>query len=563
MTLRTRIDEAVARFPGRTALVYKRDGAWVRVTYAALGERVRRAAEGFARLGVAPKRERVALMLENGPEWVEVYSALAGTGVTVVPMDPKLRGPEIAHMLEDSQAVAVVAEASHTATLAEILPGIPSVRSVVLVGGVLAPAAIAACRTEAYEELLAASPVPERGGRYDTSRPSGGDIASIIYTSGTTGKPKGAMLTHINFCSDAAGTLDVLTGITPRDRFLVVLPLFHSFAFMGNYVVPITQGCALCFVQSLRTVGEDCQTLAPTVLMAVPLLVEKLFLKIEERLQASAVARFLLAIGLGRWVGAGVRRRLGGRLRLLVVGGAPCPVPVITGFRRLGFGMIEGYGLTEASPVVSLSRVNDARPGTIGYALPNISVRIAGADAQGVGELQVRGPIVMRGYFRNPEATAEAFDGEWLRTGDLASMDAGGYLTIRGRMKALIVNREGKNIYPEEVEQVIALDPRVQDIVVIGYREGGDVGEKVGAILVPNLEVIAAGPGGHAPGWGEIESLMRRVVAEQCRQLSDYKHPRKLAIRHEPLERTSTQKVRRHVYQGQLDTPVERTTEWS
>jgi len=557
MTIRARIDEAVARFPRRTAMVYSRDGAWVRVTYAALGERIRRAAEGFARLGVEPRRDCVALMLENGPEWVEIYSALAGTGVTVVPMDPGLRGPEIAHMLDDSQAAAVIAQASHAATLAEVLPDIPSVRSVVLVGGPPAPAAIAARRTESYEALLTASPVPDCGSRYDTSRPSESDIASIIYTSGTTGKPKGAMLTHINFCSDAAGALDVLADITPRDRFLVVLPLFHSFAFMGNYVVPLSRGCALCFVQSLRTIGEDCQTLAPTVLMAVPLLVEKLFKKIDERLKASAVARFLLAIGLGRWVGIGVRRRLGGSLRLLVVGGAPCPVPVITGFRALGFGMIEGYGLTEAAPVVSLSRVNDARPGMIGYALPNISVRIAGADAQGVGEIQVRGPIVMRGYFRNPGATAEAFDGEWLRTGDLAVMDADGYLTIRGRMKALIVNREGKNIYPEEVEQVIALDPRVRDIVVIGYREGHDVGEKVGAIAVPNLDAIAAENGGHAPGWGEIESLMRRIVAEQCRLLSDYKHPRKLVVRREPLERTSTQKVRRHVYQDQLDTPGE------
>ncbi len=555
MTLRTLIDGAVASFPGRTVCAFKRDGAWVWLTYAVWGGRVRQAAEGFARMGVEPGRDRVVLLLENRPEWIEVYSALAGTGVTVVPLDPKLRGPEIAYVLHDSQAAIVVAGAAQTDMLAAILPHLSAVRGVILVGGDPAPGAIAGRRTEAYEDLLAASPVPAQGGRYDTCRPDGGDIASIIYTSGTTGKPKGAMLTHTNFCSDAAGTLAVLSDITARDSFLVVLPLFHSFAFIGDYVVPISNGCALYFVTSMRTLAEDCKTLSPTVLMAVPLLVEKLFKKIDDKLNASAVARFLLRAGLGRLLGIRVRRQLGGKLRLLVVGGAPCPVSVITGFRRLGFGMIEGYGLTEASPVVSLSRADDARLGTIGYKLPNIDVRIADANAQGVGELQVRGPIVMKGYYGNPEATAEAFDGEWLRTGDLASRDADGYLTIRGRKKALIVNREGKNIYPEEVEQVIAHDPRVCDIVVVGYREGGDIGEKVGAILVPHLDVIAAGQGGHAPDWSEIESLMRRVVAQQCRNLADYKHPRKLDIRPDPLERTSTQKVRRHLYQGQLDTP--------
>ncbi len=553
MTIRTVIDEAVAKGPGRMALVYKQNGQWVRRTYRQFAERVRLAAEGFARLGVEPKRDLVALILENRPEWVEIYSALAATGVTVVPVDPKLRGPEIAYVLQDSQAVAVVCGLPHVEALEEILPGIPWVKSVVLVGAEPDPALIAGRRTESYEELLEASPVPAQGGRYETCRPTGGDMASIIYTSGTTGKPKGAMLTHTNFCSDAVGALDVITDVSAKDSFLVVLPLFHSFSFIGNYVVPLSRGCALYFVESLRTVGEDCKALAPTVLMCVPLLAEKMFAKIDDKLKSNRLAQFLMRVGLGRLVGAKVRRQLGGKLRMLVVGGAPCPVHVIKGFRKLGIGMIEGYGLTEASPVVSLSRVDDARPGMIGYKLPNIAVRIADADAQGVGELQVRGPIVMKGYYRNPEATSEAFDGEWLRTGDLASLDADGYLTIRGRKKALIVNREGKNIYPEEVEQTIARDPRVYDIVVVGYREGGDVGEKVGAILVPNLDTIAAERGGREPSWGEIEALMRQIVAEQCRDLADYKHPRKLEVRRDPLERTSTQNVRRHVYQGQLD----------
>jgi long-chain acyl-CoA synthetase len=291
----------------------------------------------------------------------------------------------------------------------------------------------------------------------------------------------------------------------------------------------------------------------PTVLMAVPLLVEKMHARIEQRLRASVLSRMLVALGLGAVVRAQVRRSLGGRLRFLVVGGAPCPLPVLRGFRRIGLPVIEGYGLTEAAPVVSLSRPDDAHPGTIGYKLPNIEVRIAEPNAQGVGELQVRGPIVMAGYFKNPAATAEAFDGDWLRTGDLAAVDHDGYIAIRGRKKALIVNREGKNIYPEEVEQCLGKHPWVRDVVVVGYREAGATGERVGAILVPDRDAIRAARGGVEPPWPEIDALLRQVVHYQCRDLANYKHPRKLDIRPEPLERTSTQKIRRHVYQGQLD----------
>ena len=490
MTIRTIIDEAVAKGPEITAMVFKRDRVWQELSYREFGQRVARVAEGFARLGVEPKRDCVALMMENCPEWVECYSGLAASGVTVVPIDPKLRAPEITYVLHDSQAVSLVIGKPLVATLAEILPEHKFVKSVVVVGDAEPIEALAGIKTETYEEFLAASPVPAQGGRYATSKPGGSDVASIIYTSGTTGRPKGAMLTHTNFCSDAAGCLDVISEVTSKDRFLVVLPLFHSFSFTTNYIVPIFQGCSLAFVESLRTVADDCKAASPTIMMAVPLLAEKMYGRINDKIKKSKVARLLIKLGMGRVIGAKVRRQLGGKLRMIVVGGAPCPVYVLEGYRSIGIGVIEGYGLTEASPVVSLSRPSDARPGTIGYKLPNIEVRVAEPNEQGVGELQVRGPIVMKGYHNNPEATEEAFDGEWLRTGDLVSISSDGYITICGRKKALIVNREGKNIYPEEVEQAIAIDQRVYDIVVVGYSENGETGEKVGAMVVANIESI-------------------------------------------------------------------------
>jgi long-chain acyl-CoA synthetase len=555
MTIRTLLERAVAKRPSRVALRYRRHGVWLSRTYAELSDGVRQMAEAFGRLGLKPGEERVALILENGPEWLEAYLALTGAGVQVVPLDPKLRAEEVAYVLGNSGAVLVLTDALHHGLLEAVLPGLPAARAVVTVDAAaepLPPLAGRVCRGyEALRAEVAAGPFSW----YDAHRAAPQDVASVIYTSGTTGRPKGAMLTHNNFCSDVAGALDAIGAgeVTSADDFLVVLPLFHSFSFTANLVLPLYCGCGMFFVESLRTVGDDLKALRPTVLMAVPLLAEKLLCKIDDRLRGSRLARLLLRAGLGRLVGRRVRKSLGGRLRFLVVGGAPCPVHVLKGFSRLNVTIIEGYGLTECSPVVSINSLRAPRVGTIGKKISNIEIRIAEADAQGVGELQVRGPVVMKGYLQNFEATREAFDGEWLRTGDLASVDAGGFITIRGRKKALIVNREGKNIYPEEVENVIACDPLVADVVVVGYTIGGVPGERVGAIIAPCLDALRLANGGEEPAWGEVEHRIRDAAHRQCERLAEYKHPRKIVVQREPLERTSIQKVRRCAYQGKLD----------
>lgn len=557
MTIRALLDNTVSNFPAAVAMRFRQDGAWVTRTYAEWYARVRQVAEVAGRLNMVPGRDHVALILDNRPEWLDIYAALAGAGITVVPIDPKLRAPECAFILGNADAVAVFAHEKFRTLLTGILPELPKLRHLVLVDAVTPGTpdlgANRSCRDLATAMRDAAETAAQPEAWFARHAPAPETIASIIYTSGTTGRPKGAMLTHANFCTDVEGSLKIIPCLGTSDSFLVVLPLFHAFSFTGNFLVPLSRGCSLAFVENLRTVGEDIRTLSPTILMAVPLLVEKMFNRIDERLRANRLARFCLAVGLRHIVRARVRRNLGGRLRLLVVGGAPCPLRVLHGFRRLGIPVVEGYGLTEASPVVSLSRADDARPGTIGYKLPNIEVRLAETNAQGVGELQVKGPIVMQGYYKNPADTAAAFDGPWLRTGDLAVIDADGYITIRGRQKALIVNREGKNIYPEEVEQQIAGHPFVHDVIVLGYHERGASGERVGAIVVPELDAIRAAHGGRELAWSEIDALLREVVQQQCRELADYKHPRKLDIRRDPLERTATQKVRRHIYQGVLD----------
>jgi len=556
MTLRGLFDNAVERWPLCTAVKYRRNKEWKELSYRDLNYGVEQMAEAFGDLGVEPGVEKVAIMLDNGPEWIESYFALAGCGATVVPIDPKLRPGEVAYILRDSGAVILLAHRRHLDLIAEIYAELDDLRCVVIADDDFSGPSQAnfPLPLHSYEGLRGRVGERSELSWYRSHKPDEQDIASIIYTSGTMGKPKGAMLSHNNFCSDAAGALEAIDQmLTNRDDFLVVLPLFHSFSFTGNLVLAVTNGCGLFFVESLRTLSQDIKLLKPTIFMAVPLLAEKLFHKIDGKVQSSGFARMMLKLGLGRVIGRKVRKALGGRLRYIITGGAPCPIGIIRGFRRLGISMVEGYGLTECSPVVSIPKLTKSRSGTIGRKLPNIEVRLADMDAQGVGELQVRGPIVMQGYYKNSEATRDAFDDEWLRTGDLACIDAQGFISICGRKKALIVNREGKNIYPEEVENTIVTDSLLCDAVVIGYRVGSDPGERVGLVITPDPDLLRDEFDGDLDDAGAVASFVKKRVMRQCTQLAQYKHPRKIVIWGEALERTSVQKVRRVVYQGQLD----------
>ena len=561
MTIRSYLEKFAQETPQATALRYFEAKDWHARSWADFLADVRTVAEAYGpRFALRPRAENVALMLPNRPEWMEAYLACSGAGVGVVPLDPKLHSAEVEYILKDSGAVVVTTDRAHLDLMRLIAPNLPDLRAVVLVDG----------RKGDCEPLgdvpvfdyVALKADPEtvkraagRGAWYGTHVAQEEDVASIIYTSGTTGKPKGAMLTHANFVADIGGALEAFDDMTVdgNDTLLVVLPLFHAFSFCTNFVLGLFRGCQMAFVRSLYTIGEDIRVLQPTIVMSVPLLAEKMFDRIDAKIKASKKARFLMKVGLGGLVRHNVRKGLGGRLRFMIVGGAPCPKHVLEGYRRLGMPVLEGYGLTECSPVVSIAGPKVAKIGTIGLKLANIEIRLADKNEQGVGELQVRGPITMKGYWHNEAATAEAFDGDWLKTGDLASIDEVGLISIRGRKKALIVNREGKNIYPEEVEGRIGADPVVADCVVVGYTTGGIPGEKVGCVVHPNTDLLKEMNGGVEMPWAEAEKIAQSRVHAQCQHLADYKRVRKVVVSKEPLERTSIQKVRRVAYKGKLD----------
>lgn len=552
MTIRGLLEKNAAKNAGGLAVKWCADKVWQMRTWKDHLARVRDLAEGYGtRFALEPGRDNTAVILGNGPEWLEAYLAQSGAGVAVVPLDPKLHDAEVEYILSDAEATVVTTDKAHLKMMMTIAPRLPKLRGIVVVDGIIFEGQkIGSVDVIGYEKLR----ISGGGAWYDAHVAKEEDVASIIYTSGTTGKPKGAMLTHANFTENARGALAIFgADLSANDSFLVVLPLFHAFSFTANFIVTMMVGCPMLFVESLRTVGRDVRLLRPSVLCAVPLLAEKLCEKIEQGLRESKAAQLLLKVGLRGPVMHMVLQKLGGRLRYMITGGAPCPRHVLESFRRLHVKFFEGYGLTECSPIVSVTTSDCTKIGTIGKPCVGVAVRLADKGENGVGELQVKGPNVMKGYFHNEKATKEAFDGDWFATGDLASIDEDGDITIRGRKKALIVNREGKNIYPEEVENVISKDPAVQDILVVGYTQGGVPGERVGAIVYPSEEWFAQENGGAAPAWEEMEKTVAKRVQERSAELADYKRVRKVVVSREPLERTSVGKVRRVAYKGKLD----------
>lgn len=552
MTLKELLAQSVRQRGNGVALRYKQQERWITVSYPELLIRVQRVAEVLGHHNIKPG-DRVALFNENSPEWPEIYFGIVGMGATAVPVDAKLQEQEVAHILRDSGAKLIITNAKYYPLLRDIEMHVPELHTALLISGHdILPIRSRRIKYLSYEQLTeeAAGATSSASRAYDRHQPKDDDIASLIYTSGTTGRQKGAMLTHRNFTSNVEGCQKAI-GIYPSDNFLLVLPLHHSFAFTTNLVLPLAVGSEISFVENLRTVGENMREVSPTVLIGVPLLLEKMYNRIWNGLKENTVGYALFKLGIRKPVIRGIAQKLGGKLRLVVTGGAPCDPGLLENYDRFGIPFIEGYGLTETAPVLSLNPPDKPKPGTVGKPLPGVEIMIMDADSEGSGEIAAKGPNVMKGYFNNPEATQAVFKDNWLLTGDLGVIDAEGYLTITGRKKSLIVNREGKNIHPEEVEHQVCKSPYLLEAIALGYRELDEkVGEHVGVIVVPNQDALDALAQREKKNLseGEIGNLIRNEVKKYCAAIAEYKRPRRIQIRWEELDKTSTGKVKRYLY---------------
>ena len=496
--------------------------------------------------------DRVAIQSENRPEWGLAYLAALAAGAVVVPLDALLKEHEVGEILVQSGARFCVVSARQRPVVERArdsrLPGLRLLS--------LDPCDDLPSWPVAQERFPDERPRPERA--------SPDDLAVLLFTSGTTGQAKAVMLSHSNLLHNVESLMRAIP-YGPGDRMLSVLPLHHTFETTIGFLCPLRGGGSVACARGLKSneLREDLRTAQATILVGVPLLYEKLLAAIRRGVADAPLASRLLVRGLllvvqlasrltGARLGARLLRPLRvkaglGRMRLFVSGAAALPRGVFWGFVNLGIPVAEGYGLTECSPVVAANRTDRPEPGAVGHPLPGIEVRIDQPDVEGNGEIMVRGPNVMLGYFGNPQATAEVLRDGWFLTGDLGRVLADGRLKITGRVKNMIATAAGKKIYPEEIEIHLGNSPYILEVVVVGGRDARGEREEVHAHVFPDFQALGALARSQGQAFDEayVEATLRREVETRCQLLAPYKRVKRVIVRRQEFAKTTTGKIRR------------------
>jgi len=508
LTLHELLERQARERPRATALAFKGQ-TW---SYAELQEDIERWASVLAARGVKVG-DCFGLALRNSPEFVMTFFALVRLGARAVPVNFLLKADEVSYIFDHAGVVGVITQPAFLENVLEARKKLPGLRDVIVTGGAREGAL-------SFDELMNEMPVPAPG-LARSSDP--GEVAMIIYTSGTTGKPKGALLTHQNFLCNAEQSCAMVPSLNRRDVFLCLLPMFHSFAWTVCVLLPIYLGCKVVIMESIQPFGDVIKQIFKqrvSVFVAVP-----------------PIYAALLRVPFWRpmrWINP---------LRVCISGAAGLPAPVHAKFeKKFGVPLMEGYGLTEASPVVALNPENKRMAGSIGKPVPGIELRIveeSGADVPPgeVGEICIRGGNVMKGYYRQEEATREAFldpERRWLRTGDMGFIDSDGYVHISDRKKDMIIVK-GLNVYPKEVEDVLLSHPAVQEAAVVG------VADETGDELIRAFVALKEG-----------KSADKQELLKLCRgKLAPYKCPKDLEIREE-LPKNTLGKILKRVLRDEM-----------
>ena len=576
-TLNQLFFDAVERHDRENALQAKVNGVFRPYSHRLLADRVRRAALGLRTLGVT-RGARVGLLSENRPEWAIADYACLTSGVTNVPLYPTLPAEQMAYILKDSGAVACfVSTAEQAAKLAEVRAELPALQHVISFSEERLPGVELSLSALEGRGAAAESAASLAQYRADALSVRPDDLATIIYTSGTTGAPKGAMLSHGNITSNVLA-VQMVIPFRSTDVSLSFLPLSHILERMFDFLM-FHVGVSIAYVESINTILENIGEIKPTIVVSVPRIYEKIYAAVLEKALAGGALKkniFLWARGVGdRWaaemqagrapkgflafqyqiadklVFSKLRERVGGRLRYFVSGGAPLAPEINSFFYAAGLLILEGYGLTETSPVIAVNTPEYNRIGTVGHPIAGIEVMIA-AD----GEILTRGPHVMKGYYNHPDATKEAIDGEgWFHTGDIGVLEDG-FLRITDRKKDIIVTAGGKNIAPQPIENQVKTNKFVLQAVMIGDKRKFPV-----MLVVPNFEQLerwAASQGLTFPDHSAmvhhpaVKAKMEKEVLENLHGLAHFEQPKRLGLLEndftiESGELTPTLKVKRRV----------------
>ena len=509
----------------RTAFHYF-EGEWKSLTFSEFFSRAMTFTGVLSATGVK-RGERVAVISENRPDWCAAYLAILFKGCIAVPVDIQLGTGDASNIFRDADVKAVFCTANTEAVAAEAVGRgsnrIINIDSVDLGGNADA----------SFDKSgLVVDAAPE-------------DLASIIYTSGTTGNPKGVMLTHRNFCSDAEAA--IRAGVVlATDNVFSILPLHHTYPFMCNFMMPVVYGATVTFGHGLKgsEIVDAVKSGGVTILLGVPRLFDMLrngiLARIGERPFAPLLLRLMdmcgtvrraTGINLGKLIFRTIHANFR-TVRFFCSGGARLEPSTMLGLEALGFTVVEGYGLTETSPIITFNPLKKRKPGSVGRALPGAEIRIIDA------EIVVRGPMVMSGYYKNQTATEEMIRDGWFHTGDLGRIDEEGYVFITGRKKEIIVLSSGKNIYPEDIEKAYYGIPLIKEIAIAGMEVRGAV-DFIKAIIVPDLDYAKE------QGIGNIQETIKWQINDVTSQLPEYMRIRGFILQQEPLPRTPLGKMRR------------------
>lgn len=558
LTIDGLLARAAEKLPTKTALQIKRDGHWHRFAYAQLKKLSEKIGDKLLRMGLR-KGDRVILYSQNQPEWGAAFLGASSVGVVVVPLDSQTWHKEVWALARFTEARALLLSEYCFGKLPRegLTTNEKSEKPIYLLN---INDECKGFEQAEYPCSTSAPCNPEAPVQREEVGPD--DLASIIFTTGTKVDPKGVMHTHRNFISNLLGVNHYL-AIAETDQLLSVLPLYHALEFTCGLLMAIYGGATVTYVHSLKPkiILETMRDTGTTCMLGVPTLYALIRDDVERRIfrtsksplksnllttskQLSRSVERTFGKNIGRKLFSRVHQEFGGRIRVFVSGGSALGAEVYDDFRVLGMPIYEGYGLTETAPVLTVNPLNRSRKGSAGKPVPGVELRIFNPDKEGVGEIIVQTPSLMKGYYKNPRATAEAIRDGWLHTGDLGWVDADGYIYLTGRIKDVIVTGAGKNVYPADLEAIYRSLPSVREICVIGIRSG--LTEEIHAVIVPDAAVSGEGP------LEPAKKAVQREIQGLARELPSYQRLQQIHIWREPLPRTESIEICRATVRQRL-----------
>lgn len=499
------------------------------------------------------ERTHIALIGENRVQWAVSYLTAMCFNYVIVPIDKNLTTNEIMNIMHESDSEAVIFAGSYSGIMAEGKSSLKKIKHYI-------------CMDETGEdkEFLNMSKLIRQAKEITTDnlpRINPNDLAEIIFTSGSLGRAKGVMLTQKNLASNLMDMVSLVL-ITEADRFLSVLPMHHTYECTCGMLCPLYCGASVHYARSLKTVVDDIQQVKATILLGVPLLYDKMFRRIVKTIKENKVKNVIVPplvkltnifaqAGLSnikKKVFSELHHKFGGAVRIFIAGGAAPDPLVAKGLREFGFTFIQGYGLTETSPILALNRLDNLKDNAAGIPLPSVEIKINNPDENGSGEIWAKGPSVMLGYYKNDKATADTFDNGWFKTGDIGFVDKDGFLHINGRQKNVIISRTGKNVFPEEIEDILNRSPFILESLIFGEKDLKQ-DEIIAAQVVADAEAFIEYSGSN--NVSITGDLINKIVQEEIdkanKQLPSYKQIKKIYIREKEFEKTTTQKIKRYL----------------